>query len=302
VGYKQAYGSERTAENIASTLLVQIEKYEPIAALWHKAETVYGNEPVSLTAWTKSSSVLLLGKSETAETEMREINRVIITRLSELLLEQEETREPSTFIILDELASLGNMKPLIKLAEEGRSKGVSLAIGFQAKEHLEKNFSKELANAFLGQFNHIAALRLRDEQTARWISELIGKNMGIRYTSSESTSWGNPKSHTLQEQYYEEYATQISELTSIPPFRPDQGIGLKGLYLGHTYWWHTYSPRIVESLAPKAAVPAVKKSPGEYQEIEPWTEQDYERLNITHLQDISLDEMENFLREDEPEL
>jgi type IV secretory pathway TraG/TraD family ATPase VirD4 len=299
--YKQAYGSDRTADNIMSTLLVQIERYEPIAALWHKAETVYGNKPVSLTAWTNGSALLLLGKSETAETEMREINRVIITRLSELLLEKEETREPSTFIILDELASLGNMKPLIKLAEQGRSKGVSLAIGFQSKEHLEKNFSKELANTFLGQFNHIAALRLRDEQTARWISELIGKTTGIRYTSSESSSWGNPSSHTLQEQYYEEYATQISELTSIPPFRPDQGIGLKGLYLGHTYWWNIYSPRIVESLSPKAAVPAVKKTSGDYQEIEPWEESDYQRLHITHFQDISFDQMENFLEEEEPE-
>lgn len=299
--YKQAYGSDKTADNIMSTLLVQIEKYEPIASLWHKAETVYGNKPVSLTEWTHGSKILLLGKSETAETEMREVNRVLITRVAELLLEKEETREAETFLILDELSSLGDMKPLIKVAEEGRSKGVCLAVGFQAKEHIEKNFSKELANAFLGQFNHIAALRLRDEQTAKWITEIIGKKTGIRYTTSETASWDSPKSYSVQEQHFEEYAAQVSELTSIEPFRPDLGIGLKGLYMGHKYWWHTYSPDIVGRLAPKAEVSAFQRMPKAYQDISPWDEQDYQRLNISHLQDIPLADIERFFDDQEME-
>ncbi|MFM7423876.1 MAG: type IV secretory system conjugative DNA transfer family protein [Elainella sp.] len=283
--YEQTFGSDKTAANIMASVIAKVERFEPIAALWHKAEAVYGNPPISLTQWTEESKILVLGRSETAETQMVEINRVLITRLSELLLEKRETREPQTFVILDELGSLGNLQSLLKLATEGRSKGVCLAAGFQAESHIQSNFTKEIAETILGQFNHIAALRMRDETTAKWISGLMGKVQGIRYTQSVTKgSLERGASRTVQEQYYEEDAVMPSELTGIPAFRPQQGIGLKGFYMGHLNWWHTYPPNIVRSLAPKPSSDRdFIRMPKANQELEAWDDTDLVRLNIEHL-------------------
>ncbi|MBP5977542.1 type IV secretion system DNA-binding domain-containing protein, partial [Brasilonema sp. CT11] len=49
--YVQAFGSDRTADNIMATLLTSVERYDPVAALWHKAETLYNTQPYSLTEW-----------------------------------------------------------------------------------------------------------------------------------------------------------------------------------------------------------------------------------------------------------
>ncbi|MGI2906159.1 type IV secretory system conjugative DNA transfer family protein [Tolypothrix sp. VBCCA 56010] len=283
--YRQTFGTDKTADNIMATLLTNIEKYEPIAALWHKAETVYGRKPYSLTEWTEESKIILLGKSETAFVQMREINRVIITRLSQLLLEKPETSYPESYLIFDELSSLGNMVPLINLAEQGRSKGVSLVIGFQSKKHLEHNFGENLAVAFLGQFNHIAALRLREEETAKWIAGIIGKWYGMRYTSSVSSSWNQPDQHSFQEQYFEEYVVDPGELTAIPAFRPDLGKGLKGFYYGHVNWWCTYHADIVKSLTPLGQSKNFDPMPKRYQELDIWEDDDYKRLGIRHLQE-----------------
>jgi type IV secretory pathway TraG/TraD family ATPase VirD4 len=283
--YRQTFGTDKTADNIMATLLTSIEKYEPIAALWHKAETVYGSKPYSLTEWTTESKVILLGKSETAFVQMQEINRVIITRLSQLLLEKPEVSRPESFLIFDELASLGNMTPLINLAEQGRSKGVSLIIGFQSRKHLEHNFGENLAVAFLGQFNHIAALRLREEETAKWIAGIIGKFYAVRQTRSISTSWDNPAQHSVSEQYYEEFAVDPAELTDIPAFRPDLGQGLKGFYVGHVNWWHTYGADVVKRLAPSSQSKNFDPMPKRYQELDLWEDEDYKRLSIRHLRD-----------------
>ncbi|MEN8447455.1 MAG: type IV secretion system DNA-binding domain-containing protein, partial [Cyanobacteria bacterium J06555_13] len=47
--YAQTFGSEKTAANIMSTVISKVERFEPIAALWHKAKTEYHTEPLSLT-------------------------------------------------------------------------------------------------------------------------------------------------------------------------------------------------------------------------------------------------------------
>ena len=292
--YEQTFGSDKTAANIMASVIAKVERFEPIAALWHKAETVFDSRPISLTEWTEDSQILVLGRSETAETQLTEINRVLITRLSELLLEKRETRTPETFVILDELGSLGNLQSLLKLATEGRSKGVSLAAGFQAEGHIQSNFSKEIAETILGQFNHIAALKIRDETTAKWVSGLMGKVRGIRHTESISQgNWENGPTRTIQQQYYEEDAVMTSELTGIPAFRPQQGVGLRGFYMGHINWWHTYSPSIVESLAPKSSEERnFIRMPKVYQELEQWDDADLVRLNILHLFDKERNEFE----------
>jgi hypothetical protein len=298
--YAQTFGTEKTADNIMATVLTSIERYEPIAALWHKVETLYHRKPYSLTEWSTGSKVILLGKSETAVIQMRELNRILITRAAQLLLEKPETPLPDSFLIFDELASLGNMTPLIDLAEQGRSKGVSLIVGFQSKKHLDKNFDENLSTAFLGQFNHIAALRINEEETAKWIAGIIGRKYGVRFTGSVSTSWGNPDQYSEQEQYYDEFVVDPSELQAIPAFRPDQGQGLKGLYKGHVNWWATYDPSIVKYLPSRSTSRTFDPLPKHFQELEDWTDEDYQRLGMRHFSpDVQNIDLEEYLNEPE---
>ena len=186
---------------------------------------------------------------------------------------------------------------LIDLAEQGRSKGVSLIVGFQSKKHLDKNFDENLSTAFLGQFNHIAALRINEEETAKWIAGIIGRKYGVRFTGSVSTSWGNPDQYSEQEQYYDEFVVDPSELQAIPAFRPDQGQGLKGLYKGHVNWWATYDPSIVKYLPSRSTSRPFDPLPKHFQELEDWTDEDYQRLGMRHfspdVQNIDLNEYLN---------
>ena len=282
--YTQSFGSDRTADNIMSTVITKVERFEPIAALWHKAETEYHNKPFSLTEWIDDSKIMLLGRSATAKVQMEEINRVLLTRLTQLLQEKPEIREPESFILLDEFGSLGNLETVLDLASEGRSKGVSLVLGFQDESRIESNFGENIASSILSQFNHVAVLRVRDRKSAEWLSTLAGKVRGLRTTQSVSQSWEGGASSSLSQTQFEHDVVSVGELTNIPIFEPDRGVGLTGFYMGRANYWHTYPPNIVKQLAPKADSSLNKDPmPRTYQDLDPWDDDDLERLNITHL-------------------
>jgi type IV secretory pathway TraG/TraD family ATPase VirD4 len=288
--YAQVYGSDNTANNIIATVITKVERYEPIAGLWHKAETVYGNVPVSLKEWLQSSSVMVIGRDATAERELREVNRVLFTRVVQLVQNQPESQVPHTFFILDELGSLGNLASLLPLATEGRSKGAAIAAGFQSEAHIAENFNENIATTILGQFNHIAALRVRDTRTEEWIRKLTGSIRGIQMTENYSDNWSSGRTHGASYSYYEEQVIRPGALTSIPPFRPEQGVGLTGIYLGHKNWQHTYPAEIVKSLAKKNPLtPHFIPMLEEYQEIDPWTKADLQRLNLMEFADLIMD-------------
>lgn len=282
-----ALGTDKTADNIMSTVTVKLNRYRVIAALWDRAA-----KSISLSEWATSTSILILGRDNKAKTTLGALNRLIFTRAAQILLDSGEVQEPSTFIVLDELPSLGKVEPLQDLANEGRSKGVVLVLGFQSFKNLEQVYGSEAAHTITGQFRHKAFLKMDEPMTADWACKLIGQHRIIRQTSSynHEEAIGNWLTGTLNygakasktEQIQTEYLVLPADLLNIPPVGKRQG--LTGYYSTRANYCHTYSPRFLRKvLRPKGEMADFIPVPDHFQELRPWDEQDWERLGITHL-------------------
>jgi DNA polymerase III delta prime subunit len=278
-----------TNNDVMLTIKSKIGKYRVIAALWHRAKT-----KISLTEWSKSNGILVMGKDNEAKDALDALNQVIFTRVAQLLLNKPEVKHPQHFIILDELASLGKLNQLKELAEEGRSKGVCLAIGFQSIKSLEDAYNEKVAKAITGQFEHKAFLKLNEAATAEWASKLIGTAEIVEPTISTTFS-KDGKSYTRGEIRKIINAVEPSELLGIAPLDETLNIGLTGYYLvGHGLYNYTYSINfITKNLLPKSStVQDFIPAPDSYQKLEDWTDEDLHRLGIYHILNPEIDDLD----------
>ena len=300
--FREMWGSDKTAANVMATLITHLEKYEVLAAQWHKAETIYGNQPFSLTEWVSGSSILVLGRSATAEAALKSVNRVLLTRLIQLLMEAPLSSVPLIWLFLDELGSLGGFKPLLTAVTELRKRGVAIVVGFQSLSHVIENFNEHVSNTILANFNHIAGLRLSDAKTEEWLRQIFGKVRFTRNVASESHNFSSGRTRSISQTHGEEDVLRPGIMGDIPIFDPAHGVGLTGVYkAGDMKWWNTYPPSIVQQLPPQGDpsrnfIPM----PEEYQELEPWTYADYQRLNIEHLYEGAFDETPSVSLPDTP--
>ncbi|MEM8610660.1 MAG: type IV secretion system DNA-binding domain-containing protein [Cyanobacteria bacterium P01_H01_bin.105] len=278
-------GSGDTTANIASTLVTKMQRYNVIAALWHKAETVYGHKPLSLEHFLENSAILVLGRSATAREAVENVNRIVLTRLTQLILEGPKRNYPAIHFYIDELSSLGRM-PILKVAlTELRKHGGSFIAVIQSLTQLIEIYGKNDANTMVSQFGTKAILRLADTETSNWVIDLTGKVRLIRHTQSYTRNHQSGDSTTYNQQYEEQDVVRPGVFTEIAQFDPSHDVGMKGLYFsGNQRWWHEYPPQIVEQLPPQGDPERCRlPMPREYQTLDPWTEEDYKRLNIEHL-------------------
>ncbi|MEO1395983.1 MAG: type IV secretion system DNA-binding domain-containing protein [Cyanobacteria bacterium J06634_5] len=278
--YSQVLGNSKTAMGIMASVVSCTQKYEHVAALWHKSETVYNNQPFSLKEWLNSSSILVLGRSETANNGLREINRVMLMQVKKLMLEQPEKAYPTTWMFLDEIDSLDGIEALLTAMTELRKRGVAIVGGLKTITHMVDNFNKSIVDTMMSQFGHIAALRQTDRETEEWLRNIAGK------TEVRERYYRKGKNKRKTQAFREERKLSQGSLNGIPAFEPTLGSGMKGFYISpDKKWWHTYEPSIVQKL-PLQGDPSRNflKMPKEYQELAPWTTDDWQRLNILNLQ------------------
>ena len=277
-------GTEKTADNILSTVATKIGKYRTIAALWHKAE-----RKISLQQWAQSSSILVLGKDNQANVTLSTLNRLIFTRAAQILLDGDEVKDPRTFVVLDELASLGKLEKLEDFALEGRRRGVCLVVGFQSVESLRRIYGHEMSASIVGQFRHKAILRLDEPPTAEWAAQLIGEQQLDRKTKGYQSEGGEVFGYNevmgRSQQIIIERTVFPAEFLNIPPVDPDHNQGLTGYYLTRFNHKYTYPLKfLTENLQPQNETHAkFVPTPAHYQRLIPWDEEDWQRLNITTL-------------------
>lgn len=93
------FAEPRTLANILSTIRVRLAQLEPIAAAWSRAD-----DEVSLEEWVSSEMILVLGNDETTRVCLDALNRAILRRAVELVLNGEEASDWRTLFVLDEVA------------------------------------------------------------------------------------------------------------------------------------------------------------------------------------------------------
>lgn len=138
----QYFLPKTTLQNILSAIATHMGPYRAIAAAWYQA--AQAGRTFSLNDWISHPRVLVLGEDETNRAALAAVNRLIFTRATELLLNQPERCRTSTWVFLDELRDLGRLDALNRLLLKGRSKNVSVVLGFQDIEGLREVYGDKI--------------------------------------------------------------------------------------------------------------------------------------------------------------
>jgi hypothetical protein len=116
----------------------------------------------------------VLGDSTRFKTSLDPINQLILDRVVDLLLDGQETKSRKSFLILDEARELGKVRKLHAALNLGRSKGVSVTLGFQDIDGFRSVYGEKEASEMTGQINNKTFLRTDSHATAKWAEEHFG--------------------------------------------------------------------------------------------------------------------------------
>jgi type IV secretory pathway TraG/TraD family ATPase VirD4 len=275
-----------TLHGIRATLAAHLAAFEVIAAAWDAAP-----EKVSLREWLAGESILVLGSDEMCRAALDAINRVLFQRLTELILASSESRTRQTWLFLDEVREAGRLEGLGRLLTKGRSKGACVALGFQAIEGMREVYGANVAEEIAGLCNQKIILHLDSPVSAEWASSLFGKREELDRRLSRSRSGRGPfsglfltqgSSRTHAESRLMSEALLASEVMTLPPTGPDQGLtGLclsrgQGAYRQHLTWAQ------VQALQPVRAVGVADFEPRDekHQYLREWDQDDFARLGL----------------------
>lgn len=191
-------GDERTLYGILATLDLVRREFEVLGALWD-APWENPERRFSLTEWTKGTGVMVLGPSTLAEEVINPLNRLILDRVGQLVLDRPEDpgREPSrTWLFLDEFPRLGKMPRIESMMTNGRSKGLVVVLGIQDVSDVRHHYGKEQAATLLGCCTHRMLFQAGSYEHAEWCLQNVGsmevvqlkRTTGFAVTTGQSSS------------------------------------------------------------------------------------------------------------------
>lgn len=280
-------GAGNTAGNVLSTIAAYIgDALETVAAYcdYHLCQ----GRTFTLKDWYAGNDILLLGNDRESDATLKPYNQLLFTRASQMLLSGYASESSMTYLILDELPSLGRLGEIETVARMARSYGGSLIIAFQAYTDLEKVYGKELANSLIGQFDKSAYLRAKDFQTAEWASKQIGhmKTMWkprTRGWSQGQTLMSGSRNESYSQQKETDPVVRPEDIMNLP--KPDRatGKGVQGFYRVDQYFYsHEVSSAYLSTyMAPQAShIQAYEAAPDIAEELRLWDDEDIYRLGI----------------------
>jgi type IV conjugative transfer system coupling protein TraD len=179
-----AGGSNGRTDSLRSVLT------EGVNSLLHLA----GQEAdFSLRHWVNDSSrtggFLFMSAPETHMESLRPLlsfwSELVV---SSLLGRLDEDNRPTTWIILDEFPSLGKVASLASGPERLRKYGGAVFLGMQQYSQIQEIYGPEIAQTILGQCATKLILRCQDPETAKHMSEQLGRHQTRRI--DETVSYG----------------------------------------------------------------------------------------------------------------
>ena len=215
---------EKVMPAIISTLSTKLNPFEVVAALWEKATEA--GRLFSLQSWLDSEKILVICSSPSNRASLDPINQVLFRRLADLLLDRKNTRDELTWLFLDEVREAGKLDGLPSMLNQGRSKGLSIVLGFQEIEGMEHVYGEKVAGEIFGQCAYKTFLRTNSQKTASWIEGHFGKVQQIetsRSFSSNVDDEANPQSVNVSLQRQIRDAMLGSRVMMLPPTGPRSG-------------------------------------------------------------------------------
>lgn len=162
------YFQARSGPDIISTLRERIGHLRPVAAGWRNAPRL------SLTEWVRGAGVIVLSNDEQFRAPLLAVNQTIFNYLAQLLLNQDEPVRGRTWVFLDEMREASELHQAHSLLNRGRSKKVTVVIGFQAIEGLRAVYGASVAEELVGQCGIKALLAVESLPSREWASKLLG--------------------------------------------------------------------------------------------------------------------------------
>lgn len=173
-------------EGMAGTLRVYVSRLITPEAYW----VLSGDDFDLKISDPANPSYLLIANDPKMEAIITALNAVILNRLVSEVNTGEGKNNPVS-IIVDELPTLYFNK-IDRLQGTARSNKVSIALGFQSKEQLEKDYGKEVSGALLNIFGTVVCAASCGKETVEWLSnDIFGKikqlKTGISVTRDQTT-------------------------------------------------------------------------------------------------------------------
>ncbi len=186
--FKTAYKNQAMdqLEGMVGTLRIYVTRLITPEAYW----VLSGDDFDLKISDPENPSYLLIANDPKMEAIITALNAVILNRLVSEVNTGEGKNNPVS-IIVDELPTLYFNK-IDRLQGTARSNKVSIALGFQSKEQLEKDYGKEVTAALLGIFGTVISAATNNKDTVEWISnDVMGKikqlKEGISVTRDQTT-------------------------------------------------------------------------------------------------------------------
>lgn len=173
-------------EGMVGTLRIYVSRLVTPEAFW----VLSGDDFDLKISDPKNPSYLLIANDPKMEAIITALNAVILNRLVSEVNTGEGKNNPCS-IIVDELPTLYFNK-IDRLQGTARSNKVSIALGFQSKEQLEKDYGKEVSGALLNIFGTVVCAASCGKDTVEWLSnDVFGKvkqlKEGVSVTRSDTT-------------------------------------------------------------------------------------------------------------------
>lgn len=173
-------------EGMVGTLRIYVSRLVTPEAYW----VLSGDDFDLKISDPQNPAYLLIANDPKMESIITALNAVILNRLVSEVNTGEGKNNPVS-IIVDELPTLYFNK-IDRLQGTARSNKVSVALGFQSREQLEKDYGKEVTAALLGIFGTVVSAATNNKETVEWISnDVMGKikqlKEGVSVTRDQTT-------------------------------------------------------------------------------------------------------------------
>lgn len=222
-------GEERTLAGILATLDLVRREFEVLGALWDEPWES-PERRFSLTQWSKGGGVMVLAPSTMAEEVTGPLNRLLLDRVGQLVLNrpEEANSTPSrTWLFLDEFPRLGKMPRIESLMTNGRSKGLVAVLGVQDVSDVKHHYGKEQAATLLGCCAHRMLFQAGSHEHAEWCTQNIGsaeviqlrRSTGTTSTTGTSSSFSKSISTSAEERMRPLFTTDEYRLLGKPGIR-----------------------------------------------------------------------------------
>lgn len=289
---------ERTFKSVKSTLSGKLRALDFAAASWHRAKKE--GRSLSLRDWLDEQSLIILGNSLDEKAPLATLNALILTQIGKRVLSRPGDRTEENFFILDEFRELGRIDFMSDWAGLGRSKNSCLCLGFQDVYGLDNVYGKEKAREILGNCANAVILHINslEPDTQKWAAEVLGQWNYEATQLSEGENFGRNPGSSEGKTYVEK--TELLWLpsmfaTELPPTSPKNGC--RALCRFENTFYKTDIPgemiftdrgthHRIPTPDPKR-FPDVDPYPPKDLTLEPWNDEDFERLSIPGLKAVS---------------